>query len=183
MNDIVKVMRAANFAAVKHVDQRRKGDGAEPYMNHLVEVASLAAEATNGDRDVVIAALLHDAVEDQGVTIDEITDQFGSKVAGFVAEVTDDKSLPKQERKDLQVAKARHKSDGASVIKLADKTSNLRAIAKSPPPWTLKRKQIYLGWARDVVAGLPFKPTELMAEFERAAADLAVVLDKEDSQP
>lgn len=122
MNDIIKIMRAADFAARKHVDQRRKGDGAEPYMNHLVEVASLAAEATDGDADVVIAALLHDTVEDQGVKIEEIVDQFGPKVAGFVAEVTDDKSRPKQERKNLQVANAPHKSDGASVIKLADKT-------------------------------------------------------------
>ena len=176
MNDIVKIMRAANFAARKHVDQRRKGDGAEPYMNHLVEVASLVAEATNGDLDIVIAALLHDAVEDQDVTIEEIADQFGSKVAGFVAEVTDDKSKPKQERKDLQVAKAHHKSDGASVIKLADKTSNLRSIANSPPPWPLERKQKYLDWARDVVSGLPFKPAGLLVEFERAASALETLL-------
>jgi (p)ppGpp synthase/HD superfamily hydrolase len=82
MNHIVKVMQAADFAARKHAGQRRKGDGAEPYMNHLVEVASLAAQATDGDLDVVIAALLHDAVEDQGATIEEIAAQFGPKVAG-----------------------------------------------------------------------------------------------------
>ena len=176
MSDIVKIMRAANFAASKHVDQRRKGDDAEPYMNHLVEVASLAAEATDGDPDIVIAALLHDTVEDQDVKIEEIIDQFGPKVAGFVAEVTDDKSKLKQERKDLQVANAHHKSHGASVIKLADKTSNLRSIAKSPPPWPLERKRTYLEWARAVVAGLPFKPAGLLADFERAASDLEAVL-------
>ena len=179
MNDIVKIMRAADFAARKHVDQRRKGDGAEPYMNHLVEVASLAAEATVGDADVVIAALLHDTVEDQGVKIEEIADQFGPTVAGFVAEVTDDKSLPKQERKRLQIVNASHKSDGASVIKIADKTSNLRTIAKSPPPWPLERKQAYLDWARDVVTGLPFKPTGLLAEFEGAASHLESALHQD----
>jgi guanosine-3',5'-bis(diphosphate) 3'-pyrophosphohydrolase len=134
MNAIVAVMRAADFAARKHADQRRKGGKAEPYLNHLIEVASLVAEATDGDPDAVIAALLHDAVEDQGVTVAEIADLFGPAVASLVAEVTDDKDLPKQVRKDMQIANASHKSDGASIIKLADKTSNLVAIANSHRP-------------------------------------------------
>jgi len=169
MNDIVAIMRAADYAARKHVDQRRKGEEAEPYLNHLIEVASLVAEATDGDPDAVIAALLHDAVEDQGVTVAEIADLFGPTAASLVAEVTDDKNLPKQVRKDKQIAGASHKSDGASVIKLADKTSNLLAIAKSPPPWPKDRKRAYVDWARAVVAGLPFKQAGLMAGFEEAA--------------
>ena len=172
MNDIVKVMQAADFAARKHADQRRKGAMAEPYINHLIEVASLAAGATSGDVDVVIAALLHDTVEDQGVKIEEIAVQFGPKIGRLVAEVTDDKSKDKQDRKDHQVENAPHKSEGASVIKLADKTSNLRAIAKSPPPWPLERKRTYLAWARAVVAGLPNKPSGLFAEFNKAASSL-----------
>ncbi len=87
MNDIVAIMKAAEFAAHKHVGQRRKGGEAEPYLNHLIEVASLVAEATNGDPDAVIAALLHDAVEDQGVTNAEIADLFGPTAASLVAEV------------------------------------------------------------------------------------------------
>ena len=126
MNDIVAIMRAADFAARKHTSQRRKGEEAEPYLNHLIEVASLVAEATDGRADVVI-----DAVEDQDVTNAEIADLFGPTVASLVAEMTDDKSLPKQVRKDKQIAAASQKSDGASVIKLADKTSNLLAIARS----------------------------------------------------
>ena len=85
----------------------------------------------------------------------EIADLFGQTVASLVAELTDDKSLPKQVRKDQQIAGASHKSDGASVIKLADKTSNLLAIAKSPPPWPKDRKRAYVEWARAVVSGLP----------------------------
>ena len=169
MNDIVAIMRAADYAARKHVDQRRKGEEAEPYLNHLIEVASLVAEATDGDPDAVIAALLHDAVEDQGVTVAEIADLFGPTAASLVAEVTDDKNLPKQVRKDKQIADASHKSDGASVIKLADKTSNLLAIANSPPPWPTDRKRTYVEWARAVVSGLPFKPAGLMTRFEEAA--------------
>jgi (p)ppGpp synthase/HD superfamily hydrolase len=169
MNDVVAVMRAADFAARKHATQRRKGDAAEPYLNHLIEVANLVAEVSDGRADVVVAALLHDVVEDQGVPIDEVAALFGPAVASIVEEVTDDKSLPKQVRKDEQVSGAHHKSDGASIIKLADKTSNLLAIAKSPPPWPIDRKRAYVDWARAVVSGLPFKPAGLLAKFEEAA--------------
>ena len=169
MNDIVTIMRAADFAARKHTRQKRKGEEAEPYLNHLIEVASLVADATDGRPNVVIAALLHDAVEDQDVTNAEIADLFGPTVASLVAELTDDKSLPEQVRKDEQIAGASHKSDGASVIKLADKTSNLLAIANSPPPWPPDRKRAYVEWARSVVSGLPSKPAGLIARFEEAA--------------
>jgi len=170
MNDVVAVMKAADFAARKHATQRRKGEGAEPYLNHLIEVANLAAEASDGHVDVVVAALLHDVVEDQGVAIDEVAALFGSAVASIVAEVTDDKSLPKQVRKDKQVSGAHLKSDEASIIKLADKTSNLLAIANSPPPWPIDRKRAYVEWARAVVSGLPFKQAGLLAKFDEAAA-------------
>ena len=65
------------------------------------------------------------------------------------------------------------------MIKIADKTSNLRAIAKSPPPWPLERKQKYLDWAKAVIAGLPYKPSGLLTEFERSASDLQMILRKE----
>jgi (p)ppGpp synthase/HD superfamily hydrolase len=98
MNDIVAIMRAADFAARKHTKQKRKREEAGPYLNHLIELATLVAESTDGGPDVVIAALLHDAVEDQDVTNAEIADLFGPRVASLVAEVTEDKSLLKQVR-------------------------------------------------------------------------------------
>jgi (p)ppGpp synthase/HD superfamily hydrolase len=112
--------------------------------------------------------LLHDAVEDQDVTNAEIADLFGQSVASLVAEVTDDKSVLKQVRTDNQISAAPHKSSGASVIKLADKTSNLLAIANSPPPWPPDRKRAYVERARSVVSGLPFRPAGLLARFEEA---------------
>ena len=99
----------------------------------------------------------------------EIFDIFGPTVASLVAELTDDKSLPKQVRKDKQIAGAPRKSESASVVKLADKTSNLLAIANSPPPWPAERKRAYVEWARAVVSGLPVKPAGLLARFEAAA--------------
>ena len=139
MKEWIAVLKAADAAARWHVHQRRKGLAEEPYINHLLEVASLVAEATDGqDPDLVIAALLHDAIEDQEVPREIIADIWGEGVVKLVEEVTDDKSLDKAIRKRKQVETTPTKSDRAKVIKLADKTSNLRAIAASPPSdWRL----------------------------------------------
>jgi (p)ppGpp synthase/HD superfamily hydrolase len=171
MNDLARVMQAADAAARWHVHQRRKGQAAEPYVNHLIEVANLVTAATEGrEPDAVIAALLHDAVEDQGVAIDLIASEYGQKVAGIVTEVTDDKSLPKAERKRLQIESAGHKSREAKLIKLADKTSNLRAIANSPPPdWSVERRLEYVRWAREVVAQVRGTSPWLEQRFDEAA--------------
>ena len=97
MKEWIAVLRAADTAARWHVHQRRKGIAQEPYINHLLEVASLVAEATSGsDATLVIVALLHDAVEDQGVTPEMLANEFGQHVADIVLEVTDDKTLPKE---------------------------------------------------------------------------------------
>jgi guanosine-3',5'-bis(diphosphate) 3'-pyrophosphohydrolase len=165
------VLKAADAAARWHVHQRRKGAAQEPYVNHLLEVATLVADATDGsDLELVIAALLHDAIEDQEVPRAVIAEAFGEDVARLVEEVTDDKTLEKQERKRRQVEQAPKKSPRAKILKLADKTSNLRAIAASPPPnWSVKRRLEYVKWASDVAAGLTGVPEWLKREFEQAA--------------
>ncbi|MGD0183976.1 MAG: HD domain-containing protein [Roseiarcus sp.] len=173
MNPIVELTRAYHFAALKHVNQRRKGEAAEPYVNHLTEVAELAARATEGNLEVVIAAVLHDAVEDVGVTAEELRSEFGAAVAALVMEVTDDKSLPKETRKRLQVEHAGHASWGARVIKLADKTSNLRALAASPPAgWSRERREEYVAWASRVVDRCRDANPWLAEQFDAAASAL-----------
>jgi (p)ppGpp synthase/HD superfamily hydrolase len=169
----IAVLRAADAAARWHVHQRRKGAAEEPYINHLLEVATLVAEATDGkDPDLVIAALLHDAIEDQEVPRDVIAQAFGEGVAQLVEEVTDDKNLEKQERKRLQVEHSHKKSQRAKILKLADKTSNLRAIAASPPPdWSVKRRLEYVEWARKVSEGLIGVSEWLEQEFDQAAKE------------
>src|SRR5437016_6285566 len=156
MKEWVTVLRAADAAARWHVHQRRKGAAQEPYINHLLEVASLVAEATHGkDPDLVVAALLHDAIEDQEVPYELIAREFGSRIAGLVNEVTDDKTLPKEARKQEQIKTASTKSNDAKIIKLADKTSNLHEITFSPAPsWSVRRRLDYVDWAKKVVAGL-----------------------------
>jgi (p)ppGpp synthase/HD superfamily hydrolase len=178
MNDLTRVMQAADAAACWHVDQRRKGQAAEPYINHLLEVACLVTTATEGrEPDVVIAALLHDSVEDQGIAIEKIAGAYGRKVADIVAEVTDDKSLPKAERKRLQVETAGHKSREARLIKLADKTSNVRAIANSPPPdWSVERRRDYVRWAGEVVAQIRGTSPWLERQFDAASQQASITV-------
>jgi hypothetical protein len=119
-----------------------------------------------------VAALLHDAVEDQEVPRSVIADAFGEDVAELVDEVTDDKTLPKEERKKRQIEDAHKKSRRAKILKLADKTSNLRSIAASPPPeWSVKRRLEYVEWAREVAKGLTGVCTWPEGEFEAAAQE------------
>jgi (p)ppGpp synthase/HD superfamily hydrolase len=170
--------RAFRFAAERHAHQRRKGQAGEPYVNHLAEVADLVAEATGGcDPELVAAALLHDVVEDTPTTLEEIAAGFGANVAGLVAEATDDKTLPKAERKRLQIVHAAGHSRRAKILKLADKTSNLRALAVSPPAdWPSGRRLDYVDWGRAVVAGLRGASPWLERCFDDAAqaADAAL---------
>jgi len=163
------VLRAAHFAAQRHCAQRRKGAAAEPYINHLLEVADLVSSTlAEPDTNLVIAALLHDTVEDVGVTQQELDQMFGSDVANLVMEVTDDKSLRKKERKRLQILNAPKKSVRAQVIKLADKISNLRSMLASPPAdWSVDQRREYIEWAKQVVDALSTPDQGLKAEFER----------------
>jgi (p)ppGpp synthase/HD superfamily hydrolase len=169
-NDVLRLSRALDYAAQKHSAQRRKGVAQEPYINHLSEVALLLAEATDGrDTNLIIAGLLHDCIEDQGVTHDELVAQFGDDIADLVRECTDDKSLPKAERKRLQVANAPHKSERARMLKLADKTSNLRSVRLSPPAhWDAKRRADYFIWAQEVVTACGDVSPYLLEKFEEA---------------
>jgi guanosine-3',5'-bis(diphosphate) 3'-pyrophosphohydrolase len=152
-NGTVLVTRAADFAARRHVEQRRKGAAREPYINHLVEVADLLAEATGGEDAALIAAgFLHDTLEDTPTEYEELQTVFGHDVAALVAEVTDDKSLPKTERKRLQIVTAAKKTERARLLKIADKISNVRALAVSPPAdWERDRVSEYIDWAQQVV--------------------------------
>ncbi len=170
------LLRAALFAARAHANHRRKGASAEPYVNHVLEVAQILAEH-GAPREAILAGLLHDTVEDsqddpEPVTLAGLAAEFGEAVAAIVAEATDDKALPKETRKALQVRHARDKTDAAKQLKLADKISNLRAIAASPPAnWEHARRLEYVGWAGRVAAGLKGVNPALDALFEATYRD------------
>jgi len=175
MTDLIK--SAEIFARSRHAGQFRKGDAQEPYIVHVEEVAELVT-AWGGSESAIAAAWLHDTVEDCPPTsFAEIELEFGSEVAGTVREMTDDKSLPKADRKKMQILNAAKKSEAACLIKLSDKSSNVAAIGSSPPAdWSGERKREYVAWARTVVAPLPYKPEMALKAFNsRCEATLSII--------
>jgi guanosine-3',5'-bis(diphosphate) 3'-pyrophosphohydrolase len=171
-HDLQKLIAAAAFAAHKHRDQRRKGAEASPYINHPLMVANvLANEGAVDDVTTLVAALLHDTIEDTQTTGEEIAAAFGPEAAAVVLEVTDDKRLSKDERKRHQVLHAAKISERAKLVKLADKICNLRDLSSSPPAdWPLQRRREYFEWAHAVVAHLRGASPPLAALFDRAYA-------------
>lgn len=170
MTNLPLIMDALAFAAHKHRDQRRKDQGASPYINHPVTLAHiLVTDGGVTDPVAIAGALLHDTVEDTDTTYEELVAQFGKEVADVVMEVTDDKALPKAERKELQVTHAPHMSTAAKLVKIADKTANLRDIASHPPAdWTRARRSEYAHWARRVVEALGPINADLQTSFAKA---------------
>ncbi|MEO1086062.1 MAG: HD domain-containing protein [Acidobacteriota bacterium] len=162
------VVRALAFAAGKHRHQRRKDECGSPYINHPIELLDvLVTEGGVSDPAVLAAALLHDTVEDTETSSAELEAHFGEHIAGIVREVTDDRSLPKAERKRLQVEHAPHASREAQLVKLADKICNVRDILASPPAgWDAERKQTYLNWSKRVVDGVRGVHPGLEARFD-----------------
>lgn len=166
------ILKALEFAAEKQRDQRRKGIEASPYINHPIQVAEvLATFGQVDDLTTLQAAILHDTIEDKDTTKADLEELFGSDVAEVVSEVTDDKSLPKQERKRLQVEHTPHLSDRAKQIKIADKTCNVRDIGSKPPvDWDDDRRNEYFDWAKAVVAGCRGVNEALEVYFDECVA-------------
>ena len=150
------LVAALDFAARKHSAQRRKDAAATPYINHPIALLHvLSVEAGIADEAVLCAALLHDTLEDTATTVDELLERFGAPICSLVQEVTDDRSLPKAERKRRQIEHAPGLSPGARLVKLADKICNLRDLVDHPPAdWSLERKRAYFDWAGEVVDGV-----------------------------
>jgi len=182
-NDLTLFLKALNFSAGKHRHQRRKDTAASPYINHPIEVANILW--TIGeiyDVTAIIAALLHDTIEDTDTTPEEIRLSFGDEVLGLVLEVSDDKSLPKQERKQNQIAHSPHLSRLAKQIKLADKICNVHDIAYAPPDhWPRQRRIDYLQWAQAVIDGLRGANEQLERFFDDTLAQARQKLADENS--
>ena len=167
------ILKALHFAANKHRDQRRKDVEASPYINHPIEVAELLARVGGVTDPVTLqGAVLHDTIEDTKTTPEELEAAFGQEVRRVVEEVTDDKRLPKLERKRLQIEHAPHLSERAKQIKIADKISNILGVTQAPPAdWTLERRQEYLNWTEQVVTGCRGCNAPLEDFYDRVLAE------------
>lgn len=170
MGNIPLILKALDFAAHKHRDQRRKNVEASPYINHPIELAKvLSNEGGFISSELLCAALLHDTVEDTQTTQEELLENFGPGITHIVLEVTDDKTKSKAERKRLQIEHASSISHHAKLVKLADKICNLRDMAHSPPNnWSLERRREYFDWAQQVVNQMRGTHPQLEALFEAA---------------
>ena len=170
---IATLIRAIDFAARKHREQRRKGAAGSPYINHPIAVANILVEIGEvHDTTVLTAAILHDTIEDTETTAAELSHHFGEAVSVLVQEVTDDKSLPKARRKELQIQHAPGFSPEATLIKLGDKIHNVGEIANDPPPdWPLERRLEYLAWADSVIENAPAANANLELKFALVLAE------------
>ncbi len=171
-SDLKLLLKALDFAARKHRDQRRKDVSVSPYINHPISLTNiLCNEGHVTDIDVICGALLHDTVEDTKTTPEELVNEFGRVITDIVMDVTDDKTLDKVIRKEKQVEHAAHISDQAKLVKLADKISNLRDVANNPPAdWGLQRRQAYFDWAKRVIDQVRGVHPGLEAIFDEAYA-------------
>ena len=173
-----KLVRALQYATDQHRNQRREDEAASPYINHPISLLHiLNVEAGIKDNDILIAALLHDVIEDcsgpHQMHIElrraEIREQFGEVVLSYVEAVSDDPTLPKKERKQAQIDHAAHLPHAAKLIKIADKTANLRDITSHPPAnWSPERKSEYFAWAKQVVDVVRGSHAELEGLFDQA---------------
>jgi guanosine-3',5'-bis(diphosphate) 3'-pyrophosphohydrolase len=172
MADLATFVEAVDFAARKHRFQRRKNEDASPYINHPIAVASvLATEAAISDPVTLCAAVLHDTIEDTETTAAELEETFAAQITQIVLEVTDDKSLPKEVRKQLQIEHAPQLSRQAKTVKLADKICNLRDTLTQPPVgWSLARRREYFEWAKKVIDGVRSTNPALEAIFDQIYA-------------
>lgn len=154
-HELTIFMRAVEFAANKHKEQRRKNKTADPYINHPLQVAGLLTRAEISNYQALCAAVLHDTLEDTSTTMHELRREFGDNISYYVGEVTDDKSLPKVERKMKQIEHAPHMRYCSKLIKLADKLSNLWALKDDPPvTWSPEIVRGYAVWCLAVVNAL-----------------------------
>lgn len=169
-----RVFAALRFAADRHRDQRRKDAGASPYINHPIALAeALISIGGTTDPVVLCAALLHDVIEDTKTTRQELLERFGREVTDVVLDVSDDKGLPKDVRKRLQIAHAPSLPRRAKLVKLADLLCNLTDLAGSPPAdWPPERIAAYAEWAEAVLAGLRGTNPGLEAALDSALTAL-----------
>ena len=166
------LFKALAFSAKKHSNQKRKDIEESPYINHPIALANILAQRWVIDENVLCAAILHDTLEDTETTVDELRENFGEKITSIVLEVSDDKSLDKKVRKQLQIDHAASLSKEAKLVKLADKIANITDIINTPPvDWSKARKQEYFAWAKAVVDNLRGVHQGLEGEFDDLIAD------------
>jgi len=162
------VVKATAFAEKAHEGQFRKGGHGIPYVTHPKSVMSTLVEHGVTDEVVLAAALLHDVVEDCGVTVETLVAEFGADVASVVMEVTDPPGS-KTKAKKAQIEKAPTMSHRAKLVKLADKLDNVSSLVRTPPGWKPESVKGYVESATNVVRAMGQVNHGLEVAFYKAA--------------
>lgn len=186
--------RALVYAAELHADQTRKVSGA-PYVSHLLRVAGIALGA-GADEDEAIAAVLHDAIEDQGgdKTRQEIRRRFGDRVVEIVDGCTDTDQHPKppwRERKEAYLARLKNASVSVRLVSACDKLDNARSILTGYRRLGQSLWDRFSGgrdgvawYYRSVVEALKQAGTDpLVDELELAVSEIDRIVAQEGSRP
>jgi GTP diphosphokinase / guanosine-3',5'-bis(diphosphate) 3'-diphosphatase len=177
-NILPGIFEALKFAAYKHRKQKRKGAVGIPYINHPIDVANLLiTEIEEPSPDLIIAALLHDVIEDTRTKFSDLEKQFGPSVTDIVREVTDDMTLPSIIRKREQINKAESLSYNARCIKIADKTCNINDLLFTRIKWSRKRKIEYIVWANSVVLQIRDTHEGLISQFDEMLKKAGSILN------
>jgi len=172
------LLEAICYAAEQHKYQRRKGFAKIPYINHPLKVARLIYKfKPHVEESILLAAILHDTIEDTDTTAEILENKFGAEVAQLVLEVTDDKTLDEPSRKQKQIDKAPFLSDGAKIIKIADKICNMLDLLHYPIKWTDERKIRYMKWSKDVVIHCKGICPDLDKEFDHTLEKAKALLN------
>lgn len=170
-NGLELLSRAEAFARVAHANQVRGNRAKEPYVNHLREVAELVS-TSRGSLEEIIAAWLHDSVEDTETTLEQIHEQFGPSVSEIVLGLTDKpewEGLPLLERKTLQAERVAGETASIKRVKLADQISNTRCCILDPPTnWSAEKVRDYVEGARRIAIACMGISTYLDTHFEVA---------------
>ena len=175
-----QLLHALHFAADKHRDQRRKGEDSSPYINHPIVVAEVLSRFGVTDTVTLQAAVLHDTIEDTETTPEELEAEFGPEVREVVLECTDDKSLPKGERKELQVERAKSLSRRAKLVRIGDKICNVYDVLHQPPAdWSVQWRLNYIDWTERVVEGCRGCHPELEAHYAETVARARRALERD----
>ena len=158
---LLKLLDAISFAAEKHRFQTRKDANKTPYVIHPMGVAlSLWKEGSIRNQDVILAALLHDTLEDTDATKEELASFFGPKVADIVEELSNPSEMTSEEAKAWQVEHAPSLSPEAKLVKLADRLYNVRDLKNAV--WSKEEIERYYGWGQKLLDVL--KGTNLQLE-------------------
>ncbi|MGL6228606.1 MAG: HD domain-containing protein [Culicoidibacterales bacterium] len=157
---------AIEFARLKHLNQYRKSSGRPNYISHLFNVLERLQKISD-NQNLHCAGMLHDTIEDTDTTDAELRSLFGDEIADLVLELTDDKSLEKHVRKQIQIDSASAKSELACYICIADKLDNCTSVVFDPPhDWDIERRKQYMDWAGKCIYQYRFNKQEMLDEFE-----------------